>query len=66
MARSKGVGRCNEKGAKDDADGDTAVVSDKNMVDDEVMNNDALAAAVSTRTMRTRVSTGGRRCGRRS
>ena len=57
MARSKRPRRCNEKGAKDGANGDTAVVPDGKMVDDEAANNDDLAAAVRIKARRTRVST---------
>ena len=45
MARSQRVRRCNEKGARDDANGDTVVVPDESMVDDEVPNKDDLAAS---------------------
>ena len=59
MARPKRARRCYDKRAKDGANGGTAVVPDEIMVDDEAANNDDLADAVSTRTRRARVSTGG-------
>ena len=58
VARTKRAIRCNDKAANDGANGDTAVVPDENMVDDEVPNKDDLAAAVSASLERNRVSSG--------
>ena len=58
MSKPKRVRRCRKKVAKDDANGNTGAVPDENTVDDEVPNKDDLAAAISTRLARNRVSSG--------
>jgi hypothetical protein len=57
MARPKRARKCKKKGAADGADGDTVPVPDEKMVGDEVPENDDLAAAASTSTTRSRMST---------